>query len=147
MRFPDVALFLDDDVWFERSGAGDNVPFRVTSWQGLSSVWLPLIFHFAVRRVVPASPFPSASSAFGLHNPITLEQLPELSKWVNTTTADVFCASPEFSGRGSSRAVDGNAYVWIRETDKFVFDATGRASLPASAFDTSKLLPVGMVEC
>ena len=112
---------------FERAGAGDNVPFRVTDWASLVSVWQPGVFDFAVRRGLQADaanfsaaqrgrqqqqqqqqPFPGQSDAFGLHNGVTLQQLPELKDWVTDSVARAFAASPEFAD-DKHIIVNGNA--------------------------------------
>jgi hypothetical protein len=113
-----IAIHLDFDVLFERAGAGDNVPFRVTDWASLTSVWQPGVFDFAVRRSLQSDagarggrqqqPFPDQGQAFGLHNDVTLQQLPELKAWVSDAVARVFAASPEFSDDKHS-VVNGNA--------------------------------------
>ena len=107
-----IAIYLDDDVFFERAGAGNNVPFRVTNWATLSSVWQPGVFQYAVRRSAASGRqqllFPDQGAAFGLHNDVTLQQLPELRDWVNATVAQAFAASPEFADEKQS-VVNGNA--------------------------------------
>ncbi len=116
---------------FERAGAGDNVPFRVTDWASLVSVWQPGVFDFAVRRSLQSDaanfsaaqrglqqqqqlqPFPGQSDAFGLHNDVTLQQLPELKDWVPDSVARAFAASPEFEDDKHS-IVNGNACAILR---------------------------------
>ncbi len=112
MYLDHIALFLDDDVFFERAGAGNDVPFRVTNWATLSSVWLPGVFQYSIRRSAAAGqllhPFPDQGTAFGLHNDITLQQLPQLGLWASDALALVFAASPEFADDSHS-VVNGNA--------------------------------------
>jgi hypothetical protein len=51
-----------------------------------------------------------------------------------------FSVTPELSGPVSNQTVVGQTYVWMRRFDAFVFDARGRASLPAMAFNASALV-------
>ncbi len=99
-------------MFFERAGAGNNVPFRVTNWQTLSSVWQCGVFQYAARRSAASGgwqrQFPDQGAAFGLHNDVTLQQLPELRDWVDAAEARVFAASPEFAD-DKQTVVDGNA--------------------------------------
>ena len=51
-----------------------------------------------------------------------------------------FSVTPDLSGPVSNQTVDGQTYVWMRRFDAFSFDARGRASLPAMAFNASALV-------
>jgi hypothetical protein len=120
-----AVLYLDRDVFFERAGAGDNVPFRVTSWPALSSVWQPGVFEYSVRRRLQQ--FAEQGTAFGLHNDVTLQQLPELRDWATDAVARVFAASPEFADSNHS-VVNGNACAALRHRKPL----TSRADAPPS---------------
>jgi hypothetical protein len=156
LRYLDhVALFIDDDVYFERAGAGDHVPFRLIDWRTLSTVWTPLVFSYEVRRPINYVPFSSTADAFGLHNHVTLAALPALAAWTNATVAAAFAATPELERDASDPEkivkIDSVTYVWMRDTDALQFtdvdEQSGRASLPPSAFDEHDLLPVGVQTC
>lgn len=41
MYLDHIVVVIDEDVFFERAGSGDNVPFRVTNYEGLTKSWVP----------------------------------------------------------------------------------------------------------
>jgi len=147
-----VAVVLDKDLYYEKSGSGDNTPFRITTWEGLTTNWPTSIFEWEWRRLrrnnvlastrgtlrpvrqKPTSPvLNSASDVFGLDQQLTaiqnrrffvLDQLrPTVTKLLSLTTDS------------TDDVVEGNIYTGIWVLEELVLDAkTGRASLPPSAF-------------
>ena len=55
-----VAVVLDKDIYYEKSGSGDNTPFRMTTWEGLTTNWPTGIFQWEWRRLRRNNLIPSA---------------------------------------------------------------------------------------
>jgi hypothetical protein len=51
-----VATLIDEDVYFEKSGSGEKVPFRVNTWAGIAANFPPSIFFWEWRRLVRNNP-------------------------------------------------------------------------------------------
>ena len=128
-----IALLLDDDLYFEKAGSGDNTPFRVATWEQLIADWVPFVFHFEWRR--PIASFPNVEDALGLRNPQITAEFPVLLQ-LKRSVANQFCLAPELEG---SR-VDGNTYLWIKQLDDFVELELGRVRLNGTAFKPETLL-------
>ena len=69
-------------------------------------MWQPGVFECSVRRRLRQ--FAEQGAAFGLHNNVTLQQLPELRHWASDAAARVFAASLEFADSNHS-VVNGSA--------------------------------------
>ncbi len=74
-----VALMVDDQIFFEKAGTGDNTPYRLVDLETLKQSWRPDIFTFEVRRPVSGQPLQSPLERFGLHSSEPLEQFPALA--------------------------------------------------------------------
>lgn len=69
-----AAVFIDDDVYYERAGTGDSVPFRLIDWSGLIGDWPLVAFNFDWRRRRADHTPVAALEAFALNNPVSLEE-------------------------------------------------------------------------
>lgn len=150
-----VATFLDDDVYYEKSGSGDKVPFRVSTWNMITANFPPSIFFWEWRRLVrnnASSPnlygsvprLQPATSQFGIDSQVEASNqyvpaakqniqdrfsvLSDLRKGVQQGLT--LQASVEEGG-----VVESQVYTGILVLEDLVFDMiTGRAALPRSAF-------------
>ena len=137
-----IAIVLDQDIYYEKSGSGSNTPFRVTDWVSLSRSWVTKVFHYEWRRPVVGTPFPPAATAFGLHNPTITEHFP-LLKDIKPEVAKDFCLATEVDRKGT---VLGNSYLWIKELPAFA-TGNGRAELQGPGFTKEGLeieVPAGI---
>lgn len=135
-----VAVYLDEDLYFERSGSGDHVPFRVNTWAGLVADWPAFVFNFEWRRRAERyarDPLPTAGESFGLYQqqdefPLLSELLPDV--------AGRFSMTPSYNASVPPKHVYEETYVWIKDLGAYVVDAeSGRASLPEEAFDVASM--------
>jgi hypothetical protein len=101
-----VAIFIDDDLYYERAGAGDHVPFRLNDWNSILKSWMPGVFNIEWRRVV--GDLLPVESAFGMHSVNTLKQIPEAFK-IPEKLADQFSIDLEIENGG----ITGQTYVRI----------------------------------
>jgi hypothetical protein len=149
-----VATLIDDDVYFEKSGSGDRVPFRVNTWAGIVANFPPSIFFWEWRRLVrnnPLSPKVYGSPQTRLRPAIELfgidSQLSAIdSSYASSTRLDRFSLlsklRPSIAKRISLQAstdddglVESQTYTGILMLEDLRFDAkTGRARLPTSAY-------------
>jgi len=146
-----VATLIDEDVYYEKSGSGDTVPFRINTWEGLTANFPLSVFFWEWRRLVRNNPLsPSlygsmqsrlrpATEIFGVDS-----QLGEFAKNIRGRFSVLSELSPNVAQRLSLQAdytgnedgvVEAQTYTGIVELEDLVFDKeTGRASLPKSAF-------------
>lgn len=129
-----VAIYIDEDVYYEKSGSGDHVPFRLNTWAGLVEDWVPAVFKWDWRRRI--ADVPPAKHAFGLDQqigefPLFTELLPEV--------AQDFSMSAVYNTSKTPRLLEIETYTWMKELEPYVLNSHGRASLPSSAFDNIKL--------
>jgi hypothetical protein len=152
-----VAVVLDKDVYYEKSGSGDNTPFRITTWEGLTKNWPTSIFYWEWRRLRRNNLLPStrgtlrpprafdrktakpqlqsASDTFGLDQQLSLIQNRRffVLDQLRPSVAKLLSLTTEENEDGS--VVEGYTYTGIWVLEELVFDPqTGRASLPPSAF-------------
>jgi hypothetical protein len=152
-----VATCLDEDVYFEKSGSGDSVPFRVSTWKMITANFPPSIFFWEWRRLVrnnPTSPslygsvprLQPAREKFGIDS-----QVEQSNRYVPPTKRkiqDRFSVLSDLREGIQQRltlqttveeggVVESQVYTGILVLEDLVFDeTTGRARLPDSAFTT-----------
>lgn len=147
-----VATLLDNDVYYEKSGSGDNVPFRINTWEGLTANFPPAVFNWEWRRLVrnnrnspslwQESRLKPASEIFGIDsqveyaNVLANRRFDLLSK-LQPSVAKQLSLQTE---AGADGVVEAQTYTGILVLEDIVFDKkTGRASLPRSAFSQESL--------
>ena len=141
-----VAIVLDDDVYYEKSGSGDTVPFRINTWDGLTANFPPKVFFWEWRRLVrnrqipnrnAASKLRSAADMFGLHAQVANAALPperfSILSDLRTSVANKLSLTAD---SGEDGGIEAHTYTGIHVLEDLVFGMqTGRASLPPSAFN------------
>jgi hypothetical protein len=66
-----AALVIDRNLFFEKAGTGDEVPYRFVESQTLQQIWNPAIFHYELRRPLKQQRLPSPRDRFSLNqNPV-----------------------------------------------------------------------------
>lgn len=143
-----VAICIDDDVYYEKSGSGDRVPFRLSTWDMITRNFPPSIFFWEWRRLVrnnAVSPniygnvprLPPATDIFGLESQESPGAVKE-QRWSKFLDALPLRLQQRVSLQadiGDNGAVEGEAFTGIVVLEDLVFDpVTGRASLPKTAF-------------
>ncbi|CAB9523025.1 expressed unknown protein [Seminavis robusta] len=152
-----VATVIDDDVYFEKSGSGDRVPFRVNTWDGLVANFPPSVFFWEWRRLVrnnPLSPtaiygspqtrLRPATEVFGIDAQVASSS--NTGSYADRFLKDRFSILSKLrpsvqqslslqADTGEGGVIEAQTYTGILVLEDLVFDkATGRASLPSSAF-------------
>ena len=141
-----VAILLDNDVYYEKSGSGDQVPFRITTWEGITANFPPGVFTWEWRRLVRNKTIPdgsdkqgyklkSASETFGVDKQVTRGFLPQRFKLLSELRPSIAKSLSLQTEIDEEGGVAANTYTGIYVLEDLVFDPrTGRASLPMSAF-------------
>ncbi|KAL7490299.1 hypothetical protein ACHAW6_016076 [Cyclotella cf. meneghiniana] len=156
-----VATLIDDDVYFEKSGSGDRVPFRLNTWEGLTRNFPTSIFFWEWRRLIrnnrlspnlyygPGSDQSSLKAAvelFGIDAQLSSTLTSDSSKYSNALKESFVTLlgrlRPGLKKRvslqtdpGEDGTIDAQTYTGIVVLEDLVYDPdTGRASLPQSAF-------------
>ncbi|ELS01555.1 hypothetical protein Xen7305DRAFT_00012590 [Xenococcus sp. PCC 7305] len=70
-----IAIAIDDGLYFEKAGAGEHVPIRITDEATLLKIWPPGVFHYELRRLKPNASLPHPQEIFSLNSPQIREQL------------------------------------------------------------------------
>lgn len=60
-----VALAIDQQLYFEKAGAGNDVPYRLIDRQALEQIWNPDIYTFEYRRPYAHQQWHSPEQLFG----------------------------------------------------------------------------------
>lgn len=60
-----VALAVDQQLYFEKAGAGDDVPYRLIDHQTLEQIWNPDIYRFEYRRPYSQHQWQPPAQVFG----------------------------------------------------------------------------------
>ena len=47
-----VVTYIDEDLYFEKSGSGDDVPYRINTWEGITANFPKIVFNWEWRRLV-----------------------------------------------------------------------------------------------
>lgn len=68
-----VAIFIDDDLYFEKSGSGDTTLFRFVTFDLLQQTWNPELFGWSYRRFDRAT-LPDAMDLFAATRVFPLEK-------------------------------------------------------------------------
>jgi hypothetical protein len=131
-----IAIFIDDDLYYEKSGTGNDVPFRLNDFIGLSSAW-PInigVFFVDWRRMKPSVILPDPAQRFGLNNSDTVNEINNV--WINQLKTQVqndFAISASFNDNGD---IDAQTYTWIKALEQpFLVDVNGRSYLPEQYYD------------
>jgi hypothetical protein len=147
-----VATCIDEDVYYEKSGSGDKVPFRVNTWAGLVANFPPFVFFWEWRRLVrnnPLSPkvygspetrLKPATELFGVDaqlaatggSSLRLQSRFSLLSKLRPSVAQKISLQAD---TGDNGLVEAQTYTGILVLEDLRFDeTTGRAYLPKSAF-------------
>lgn len=143
-----VATLIDDDVYFEKSGSGDRVPFRVNTWDGLVANFPPSVFFWEWRRLVRNNPLsPKLYGSTPRLQPATeIFGIDSQREAYRNDVRDRFSLLTELkpsvarklslqADTGAGGVVEAQTYTGILELEDLTFDKkTGRAFLPMSAF-------------
>lgn len=140
-----VAILIDDDLYYEKSGSGDNVPFRLGTWDMITANFPPGIFYWEWRRlirnrIVPgiknsSSRLQSASDTFGVDKQVKRGILSERFNLLSDLRSSVSKSLSLQTEKSDDGGVEANMYTGILVLEDLVYDRrTGRASLPMSAF-------------
>ena len=152
-----VVTCIDEDVYFEKSGSGDNVPYRINTWEGVTANFPPAVFNWEWRRLVrrnrnspsiwqPFLRLKPATEVFGVDSRVAYlnsrdREIFDLLSKLRPSVSQKLSLTTE---RSSDGRVEAQTYTGILVLEDLVFDEeTGRASLPPSAFDEQsiKFLP------
>jgi hypothetical protein len=90
-----VAIFLDNDLFFEKSGSGSNTLFRLVTYDLLARTWSPEIYGWSYRRF-DGEPLPDAMSLFGVR--AVFADDPKLRELPDSLAADLSVVRSEING-------------------------------------------------
>lgn len=146
-----VAILIDDDVYYEKSGSGDKVPFRLTTWEGVTANFPASIFYWEWRRLIrnrtvqgvkkSSSKLKSAKETFSVGTQVKRGIFPEKFNVLSELRPRVSSnLSLQIAKGDDGEEIEGNMFTGILVLEDLVYDQMGRASLPMSAF-TDVMLP------
>lgn len=95
-----MAIFVDDDLFFEKSGSGDSTMFRLVTADLLLQTWSPDLFGWSVRRFDRAQ-LPDPLDLFGAQhlypNDAFLQSFPENTSKDMTVIREERPAGPRYT--------------------------------------------------
>jgi hypothetical protein len=125
-----TVLVIDRNLFFEKAGTGDEVPYRFVEAQTLQQIWNPAIFHYEVRRPLKSQRLPLPSDRFSLkqQNQFSFERrLLDWAKWSpHLTVVEDLDAPPTF--------------LWMQPLPPLQ-RVKGRFQLPSAAYQANALWP------
>jgi hypothetical protein len=146
-----VATYIDEDVYYEKSGSGDKVPFRLSTWEMITANFPPSIFFWEWRRLVrnnPLSPnlygnvprLQPASELFGIDSQVeaaernvpaskrNIQNRFSVLRDIKENVAKRLSLQADF---GEGGVVEAEVYTGILVLEDIQYDKkTGRAYLP-----------------
>jgi hypothetical protein len=155
-----VATCIDEDVYFEKSGSGDKVPFRLSTWEMITKNFPTFLFVWEWRRLVrnnARSPnlygnvprLQSAADLFGIDSQIEASEkyVPSANQSIQSRFSilrdllkegDLTKRLSLQADLGEGGVVESQVYTGILLLEDIQYDGkTGRAYLPKSAFTPS----------
>ena len=124
--FQHVAIFIDDDVYFEKAGTGNTALYRLTDWDTLAKTWPPDLHGYSWRRYNQQA-FPESSELFNMSTSVpNNEQLSQLTP----EELRKFTLEPAIDD-STGRPVGGS---WFERRKYLIdFDTQGRANITKQA--------------
>jgi len=152
-----VATCIDEDVYYEKSGSGDRVPFRLSTWEMITKNFPPAVFIWEWRRLVrnnPLSPnlygsvsrLSPAQELFGVDSQLKAaeQNVPASKRNIQNRFSSALndLLQRNVARRlslqtdlGEGGVVESQVFTGILVLEDIQYDkATGRAYLPRSAF-------------
>ncbi len=120
-----VAIFIDDDIYFEKSGSGATSLYRLTSWDTLTKTWPPGLHPFSWRRFHPET-IPPPAELFNLKT-----ALPDGVSLHDFTSEEIQRFTVEIN-KDDSTGKPISATWLERRQESLTFDENGRAHLAAT---------------
>lgn len=90
-----VAIFIDNDLFFEKSGSGSNTLFRLVTFDLLAKTWSPELYGWSYRRF-DGEPLPDAMSLFGVRRVFAND--PKMRAIPDSVAADLSVVRSEVNG-------------------------------------------------
>ncbi len=75
-----IAIAIDDGIYFEKAGTGEDVPIRIIDEATLVKIWPPGVFYYELRRPHQDASLPHPQEIFSLKSPEIREQFVTLEK-------------------------------------------------------------------
>ena len=75
-----TVIIIDDGIYFEKAGTGEDVPIRIIDRETLLQIWSPGIFRYELRRLHQNAVFPHPQEIFSLDSLKIKSQLFSLDK-------------------------------------------------------------------
>ena len=63
-----IAIVIDDGIYFEKAGVGEDVPIRIIDEKTLIKIWPPGVFRYELRRLDRNALLPHPKDIFGLNS-------------------------------------------------------------------------------
>ena len=75
-----IAIAIDDDIYFEKAGTGEDVPIRIIDEETLVKIWPPGVFRYELRRLNQSATLPHPQAIFSLNSPEIKKQFAPLAE-------------------------------------------------------------------
>ena len=69
-----IAIAIDDGIYFEKAGTGEDVPIRIIDEETLVKIWPPGVFRYELRRLHQNASLPHPKEIFSLNSSAIKEQ-------------------------------------------------------------------------
>jgi hypothetical protein len=124
-----VALVIDQGLFFEKAGSGDDVPYRFVDIATLKQTWNPAIFAYSVRRPLPQRNLPHPTTTFSLGNE---RQYQSIGSWPFTVRQQLTVVEDPDTPP---------TWLWMQPLPPLQ-RVQGRSQLPTAAYQPDRLWPI-----
>ena len=69
-----IVIAIDDGIYFEKAGTGEDVPIRIIDEETLVKIWPPGVFYYELRRLHQNASLPHPKEVFSLNSSAIKEQ-------------------------------------------------------------------------
>jgi hypothetical protein len=127
-----TVLVIDRNLYFEKAGTGDEVPYRFVASDTLRQIWNPAIFRYELRRPLPDKPLPPPGDRFSLKQQSVLGRSLRKDGWTLGAKLSHFTAVEDPD--------TPTILLWIQPLPPLQ-NIRGRFQLPATAYGANTLWP------
>jgi hypothetical protein len=128
-----TVLVVDENLYFEKAGSGDEVPYRLIDGDTLRNIWHPDVYTFESRRPHSSIRLQRPHRQFGLNNPKMTPAYASIPAGLQGLIGSQFTGDwSEGPVDGTSRMTDAT-YFWIKRIPTLKQE-NGRFRLPEQAY-------------
>ena len=125
-----IVVALDDGIYFEKAGTGENVPIRIIDEKTLRQIWQPGVFTYEIRRLKQNAILPHPQKIFSLNAPVIKNEFPLLNKMPSSIGKNTSIMWQE-----EEKNIVTSSWFHLLNTLPIFIDNTGKAKLKPQLYN------------